>query len=177
MRKINLIIVILLLNQCSMIEHQNIKVLKTVEYVDIPKFMGDWFVIANMPTFIEKNAINSIESYKLNKDGYIETTFSFREKTQLGKLKKYYFKGSIYNKETNAEWRMHFFGLFKMPFLIIDLDKQYQYTVIGYPNRKYLWIMSRNPEMDSILYNSIIDQLSKKGFDISKINKVTQIWD
>jgi len=51
--------------------------MKTVEYVDIDKFMGDWYVIANIPTFIEKEASNAIESYKLDKEGNIATTFTF----------------------------------------------------------------------------------------------------
>ena len=50
--------------------------LQTVPYVDINRFMGDWYVIANIPTFIEKRATNAMESYKLNNKGEIETTFS-----------------------------------------------------------------------------------------------------
>ena len=51
--------------------------MKTVKYVDLKKYMGDWYVIANIPTFIEKDATNAVESYKLSSDGTIHTTFSF----------------------------------------------------------------------------------------------------
>ena len=99
--------------------------MKTVDYVDIERFMGDWYVIANIPTFIEKGATNAIESYKLGNKGVIETTFTFYQDSPDGEKKVYRPKGFIYNTETNAEWRMQFIWPFKMPFLIIDLDDNY----------------------------------------------------
>ncbi|MBT8115776.1 MAG: lipocalin family protein, partial [Arenicella sp.] len=50
--------------------------MKTVDYVDLQRFMGDWYVIANIPTFLEKDAYNAVESYALNESGEIETTFT-----------------------------------------------------------------------------------------------------
>jgi len=172
-----LILSILSIIGCKKQKIMNIeKTLKTVEYVDIERFMGDWYVIANIPTFIEKNACNAIESYKLNARGEIQTTFSFYQDSPNGKRKEYNPKGYIYNTETNAEWRMQFIWPFKMPFLIIDLDTNYSYTVIGVPNRKYVWIMSRKSSLDSKTYNMIIDKLKDVGYDVKQIKKVTQEW-
>ena len=64
----------------------------------------------------------------------------------------------------------------KMPFLIIELDKDYSYTVIGYPSKKYVWIMARDPRMEEKRYNLILENLSEIGYDISLIQKVPQIW-
>ena len=64
--------------------------MKTVPYVDIKKFMGDWYVIANIPTFLEKNATNAIESYRLNSKNEIETTFSFYKNSPDGEKKEFY---------------------------------------------------------------------------------------
>ena len=156
-------------------DFKSTETMKTVNYVDLEKYMGDWYVIANIPTFIEKNATNAIESYKLSSDGIIHTTFSFTK--DLLKVKKIYRpKGFVFNKETNAEWRMQFLWPFKMPFLIIELDEDYSYTVIGYPSKKYVWIMARDPQMEEKRYNLILDNLSKIGYDISLIQKVPQIW-
>ena len=58
---------------CNGDEEKAMEPMETVPFVDIKRFMGDWFVIANIPTFIEKDATNAIESYKLNKKGEIET--------------------------------------------------------------------------------------------------------
>ena len=71
---------------------------------------------------------------------------------------------------------MQFLWPFKMPFLIIDLDKDYSHTVIGYPSKKYVWIMSRNPQFDENIYNKILENLSNIGYDISLIKKVPQVW-
>tara|TARA_B110001454_G_scaffold178908_1_gene171904 strand:- start:3556 stop:4098 length:543 start_codon:yes stop_codon:yes gene_type:complete len=173
-----LILSILSIIGCKKQKIMNIeKTLKTVEYVDIERFMGDWYVIANIPTFIEKNACNAIESYKLNAKGEIQTTFSFYQDSPNGKRKEYNPKGYIYNTETNAEWRMQFIWPFKMPFLIIDLDTNYSYTVIGVPNRKYVWIMARDAQIPSDTYLKITQKLAGIGYDISKIQNILQEWD
>ena len=151
--------------------------MKTVEFVDLERFMGQWYVIANIPTFIEKRATNAIETYKLNEEGVIQTTFTFFLDSPQGKKKVYSPKGFVYNSETNAEWRMQFIWPFKSPFLIIDLDKSYSYTVIGVPSKKYVWIMAREPLLSEKNYNQIVERLSKIGYDISKIKPVPQIWD
>ena len=154
----------------------NFNKLQTVEYVDIDRFMGDWYVIANIPTFIEKRATNAIESYKLDSDGNINTEFTFYQDSPNGKLKRYNPKGFIFNKETNAEWRMQFIWPIKMPFLIIDLSDDYRYTVIGEPNRKYLWIMARNHKISDFDFDQITGNLHNVGYDTSLIRKVIQDW-
>ena len=166
---------LLCLNNCDW-NSGKMEKLKTVEYVDIERFMGDWYVISNIPTFIEKRATNAVENYRLNNNREIETTFSFYQDSPNGKRKEYNPKGYVYNTETNAEWRMQFIWPFKMPFLIIDLDTNYSYTVIGVPNRKYVWIMSRKSSLDSKTYNMIIDKLKDVGYDVKQIKKVTQEW-
>jgi apolipoprotein D and lipocalin family protein len=155
----------------------NESIMKTVEYVDIERFMGDWYVIANIPTFIEKEATNAIESYRLDDDGNVATTFTFFKKSSPEKKVEYTPKGFIVNKKSNAEWAMQFLWPFKSKFLIINLDKNYQITVIGHPSKKYVWIMSRNPAIEDEKYESILGYLSSIGYDISKIKEVPQEWD
>ena len=61
--------------------------IKTVDYVDIDRFMGAWYVIANIPTFLEKEAYKAVETYSLNDDGTIATKFTFRKSGFDGKAK------------------------------------------------------------------------------------------
>ena len=151
--------------------------MKTVEFVDLERFMGDWYVIANIPTFIEKKATNAIESYELMDDGKtIKTTFSFFNEYPEGKKKVYNPTGFVYNTKTNAEWRMQFIWPFKSAFLIIELDEEYTYTVIGIPSKKYVWIMAREPLLNEVVYKEIIEKLSSVGYNVSLIKKVPQIW-
>ena len=151
--------------------------MKTVEFVDLERFMGDWFVIANIPTFLEKGATNAIESYKLNNKGIVETTFTFYKDSPVGEKKTYKPKGFIYNSITNAEWRMQFLWPFKMPFLIIELADDYSYTVIGYPSKKYVWIMARTPKIDEDRYKNILENLFEIGYDTTQIQLVPQVWN
>ena len=175
--KLNIFMCLILFNiSCKKDNSNIIQPLQTVSYVDIDRYMGDWYVIANIPTFIEKRAVNAIESYSLNKKREIETTFSFYLDNPNGEKKVYNPKGFIYNKSTNAEWRMQFIWPIKMPFLIIDLADDYSYTVVGYPSRKYLWIMSREPKLPDLIYSQILDKIAKVGYDIDKIKLVPQIW-
>ena len=171
-----LLISITLINCNNKADIEGTEKMKTVDYVDLKRYMGDWYVIANIPTFIEKNATNAIESYKLSSDGTINTTFSFSKGSPEGEKKIYHPKGFVFNKETNAEWRMQFLWPFKMPFLIIELDEDYSYTVIGYPSKKYVWIMARVPQIEAARYNLILENLTEIGYDISLIQKVPQIW-
>ena len=89
------------LSACNTVEP-----LATVEKVDLERFMGDWYVIANIPTALERDAHNAIESYRIDKDGTIATTFTFRDKGFDGKKKEYNPRGFIKNTESNAEWGM-----------------------------------------------------------------------
>lgn len=175
-KKFIIILILLLIIGCNYQKEIISVPLETVPFVDIEQFMGKWYVIANIPTFFEKDATNAIEYYELNKNGSIETTFSFFKGSPIGKKMIYTPKGYIYNKKTNAEWRMEFLWPFKSPFLIIDIAEDYSYTVIGYPNRKYVWIMSRESNISEDIYLSILDKLKDVGYDISKIELVPQIW-
>lgn len=158
------------------IAKDNMSELKPVEYVDIERFMGDWYVVGVIPTFAEKDAVNAIETYELNKNGNIDITFTHYKKSPDGKFKEYHPKGFIYNKETNSEWRVQFFWPLKFKYLVIDLADDYRYTVIGVPNKKFLWIMARDTKLTEEDNAKIRNNLVNQGYDISKILNVPQIW-
>ncbi len=151
--------------------------IKTVEYVDIDRFMGNWYVIANIPTFLEKDAYNAVESYERNADGTIATTFTFRDKSFDGTVKEYHPRGFIRDKKSNAVWGMQFIWPVKAEYCIIYLDSDYTVTVIGRSKRDYVWIMSRNSSISDAEYNAILEFLKSVGYDVSKIQKVPQKWD
>ena len=154
----------------------NVEELKTVEFVDIERFLGDWYVVGVIPTFAEKDAVNAIERYELNDKGNIDITFTHYKKSPDGKYKEYHPKGFIFDKKTNAEWRVQFFWPFKFKYLVIDLAEDYRYTVIGVPNRKYVWIMARDTMLSEEDNKLIREKLSDQGYDISKIVDIPQIW-
>ena len=150
--------------------------MKTVNYVDLERFMGRWYVIANIPTFIEKGAHNAVENYELNDDGTVATTFTFRKGSFDGKLKEYNPKGFVLDAETNARWGMRFVWPLKSDYRIVYLDDDYSATVIGRQARDFVWIMARTPTLPDAEYQEIVNFVGGLGYDTSKIERVPQRW-
>ena len=150
--------------------------MQTVDYVDLERFMGDWYVIANIPTFLEKGAHNAVETYAMNDDGTIATTFTFRKDGFDGKLKEYNPKGFITDTETNALWGMRFIWPIKADYRVVYLDEDYTQTVIGRQKRDFVWIMARTPTIPDEDYEKILSFVESLGYDMSKIQKVPQQW-
>lgn len=150
--------------------------MQNVPQVDLSRFMGDWYVIANIPTFIEKGAHNAVESYALNPDGTIATTFHFRKDAFDGPEKVYHPTGFVIPDTGNAEWGMQFIWPFKAEYKIIWLDPDYTITVIGRTKRDYVWIMAKTPQIPEAKYTEILDFLKGVGYDTALIERVPQRW-
>lgn len=154
----------------------NMPDLKPVEYVDLPRFMGDWYVIANIPTFLEKGAHNAVENYALNDDGTIATTFTFRDESFDGKQKTYTPVGFVTDHPSNAIWGMRFIWPFKADYRIIHLDDAYSETVIGRNKRDYVWLMAREPELPPDRMEALLDFVESVGYERAAIQRVPQKW-
>ncbi len=149
--------------------------LKTVDHVDLPRYMGDWYVIANIPYFAEKNCYDSIESYALRPDGKIDNWFRCRKGSFEAPLKqKATAIATVDDPGTNAAWHVHFFKIISVKYLILDLDPNYQWVLVGHPSRRYGWIMARTPTMDESLYERILNAAGQQGYDTAKFQKVPQ---
>jgi apolipoprotein D and lipocalin family protein len=149
---------------------------EAVEYVDLERFMGAWYVIASIPTFIETEAYNAVESYRLGEDGTIETTFTFRKGGFDGELKEYNPTGFVKDEESNAVWGMQFIWPIKADYRIAYLDDGYTLTVIARNQRDYVWIMARTPEISDEAYAELVALIEEIGYDTSALRKVPQRW-
>lgn len=172
MKKITLALVCFLINGCS-----SLPPIKTVNHVDLQRFMGDWYVIACIPTIIEKDIYNAVESYQLNRDGTIQTTFTFKKGGFDGKPKKYQPKGFVVPNTGNALWGMQFIWPIKSEFRIVELDDDYQNTIIARNARDYVWLMSRKPKISDEQYDRYVSKISEMGYDVTKLVKIPQDWD
>ncbi|HSG58721.1 MAG TPA: lipocalin family protein [Woeseiaceae bacterium] len=150
--------------------------MQTVDYVDIDRFMGPWYVIANIPTFLEKGAHNAVETYTLNDDGTIATSFTFRDESFDGKLKEYNPKGFIKDETSNALWGMRFIWPIKADYRIVYLDEDYTTTIVGRQARDFVWLMARTPEMPDDEYAELIAFIGELGYDTSRVRRVPQRW-
>ena len=144
--------------------------------VDLQRFMGDWYVIANIPTFIEQGAHNAVESYRLKPDGSIATTFTFRADSFQGPLQRHEPTGFVIDKASNAVWGMQFIWPVQADYRISYLKADYSQTVIGRQARDYVWIMARTPQIPEADYQALVGFLEKNGYDVGKLQKVPQRW-
>jgi len=149
--------------------------IRMAEQVNLDSFMGDWYVIANIPTFIEKGAHNAIESYERTKPNEIDTTFTFNKDSFTGPKKEYNPTGFVLEENpSNAEWKMQFLWPFKSEYIIVYVDPSYQYTIIGRTKRDYLWIMARSPDIDSQQLDTLINMAVDEGYEREAIQMVPQ---
>jgi len=162
-----------LLAGCTAVQRPPIQ---TVPHVDLQRFMGDWYVIANIPTFVETDAYNAVESYRLDADGTIATTFTFRQGSFDGELKSHRPRGFVLDTQSNAVWGMQCLWPFKGDFRIVYLNSDYTQTVIGREKRDYVWIMARQPAIPESDYRRIVESLGREGYDIAQIRRVPQRW-
>jgi apolipoprotein D and lipocalin family protein len=148
--------------------------LALVPQVDLQRFMGDWYVIASIPTFLEKGAHNAVETYRLAADGTIETTFRDRADGFDGEAKSFTARGFVQPGTANAVWGMQFIWPFEADYRIAWLAPDYSQVVIGREKRDYVWIMARTPRIAEEDYRRILDFLAGQGYDVSRIQKVPQ---
>ena len=145
-----------------------------VDNVDLPRFMGDWYVIANIPTFLERESYDAIETYELRDDGKIQTTFRQRKGSFDAKIDTMRPVGTLREGTNNAVWGMQFVWPIKAEYVIVYVDVDYSQTIIGRSARDYAWIMARTPQISGADYAAHVERLKELGYDISKIRRVPQ---
>ena len=148
----------------------------TVDHVDLDRFMGVWYVIASIPTFLEEGAHNAVESYARNDDGTIATTFTFLDGGFDGERKEYHPTGFVRDDGTNALWGMQFIWPIEADYRIVYLDDEYTSTVIAREARDYVWLMARTPALSDQEYDAIVGFIKSIGYDTDKLERVPQRW-
>jgi apolipoprotein D and lipocalin family protein len=138
--------------------------------------MGSWYVIANIPTFIEKGAHNAVERYALDADGTIATTFSFRAGAFDGPLKTVHPRGFVLDPVSRARWGMQFVWPIKADYRIAWLDAGYTQTIIARQARDNVWIMARTPSIAETDYQRLLAVVAGLGYDTAQVRKVPQRW-
>ncbi len=146
------------------------------EHVDLERFMGDWYVIANIPTALEKGAHNAVESYRRDPDGSIATTFTFREGAFDGPEKVMRPRGFVRDTGSNAVWGMQFVWPIKAEYLIAHVDEDYTETIIARSRLDYVWIMARTPTIPEADYARLRQMVADLGYDVGRLEKVPQRW-
>jgi apolipoprotein D and lipocalin family protein len=147
-----------------------------VEHVDVDRFMGPWYVIASIPTFVEKNAFNAIESYERRPDGRVQTTFRYRKGSFDGPLKTMHPIGTVHAEGAGAIWDMQFIWPIKAEYVIAYLDRDYQQTIVARSKRDYVWIMARTPQISAQDFDALVERVAALGYAPGNLRKVPQQW-
>jgi apolipoprotein D and lipocalin family protein len=140
--------------------------LEVVPHVELERYLGKWYEIAHLPAKFQEGCDETTATYTLSEDGNISV---LNECKKNGKVKKAKGKAKVVDKATGAKLKVTFFWPFYGNYWIIKLGEKYDYAVVGTPDFKYLWILSRTPRMDSKLFSELTEFAKTKGFDTERL--------
>jgi len=143
--------------------------MEVVDFVDLDRYIGTWYEIARYPHYFQEGCVATKAVYTQREDGKIDVLNQCRLEKLDGKEKSAKGKAWVVDKKTNAKLKVSFFWPFAGDYWIIELGENYEYAVVGHPERTYLWILSRTPAMDRGLYEELIIRIKNKGYDTEKL--------
>ena len=147
----------------------------TVKTLDLNRYLGKWYEIARFPHSFEKGLVGVTATYRLKEDGMIEVLNEGFKNTLDGERSKAIGKAKMPNKLEPGKLKVSFFWIFYADYFVLELDQiNYQYAMIGSSSDKYFWILSRTPEMNPSVYNMLLDNARKRGYNLDKLFKVPQ---
>ncbi|MBL6750820.1 MAG: lipocalin family protein [Nevskia sp.] len=142
--------------------------------VDLQRFMGRWYVIANIPYFGERGYVGSYVEYAQRPDGGIDDLFFGHKGGFDAPLDKKTLKDRVVAGTNNARWRASPFWPVSFPYLILYVDPDYQYALVGYPDKRWGWVFARSPDISDDVYQQLLMRFYTQGYDISRFERVPQ---
>ena len=148
---------------------------ETVKGLELDRYLGKWYEIARFPNRFEKELVGVTANYSMRDDGKIEVLNEGRKGDLNGELKQAKGKAKVPDMSNPAALKVSFFLFFYADYYVMELDMEnYQWALVGSSTDDYLWILSRTPEMDSKIYNNILEKAKVRGYDVSKLYLVPQ---
>jgi len=142
--------------------------LEPVSGFDLNRYLGKWYEIARLPTWFERDLVNVTATYSLRSDGKVKVVNEGYKRTRSGKHKVAVGKAKFAKSPDKGYLKVSFFGPFYADYIIVELDPEYQYAIVA-SSRKYLWILSREPKMDSTVLDKLVKRAQELGFDTSRL--------
>ncbi|SES29233.1 lipocalin family protein [Pedobacter rhizosphaerae] len=139
-----------------------------ISRLDLKKYSGTWYSLYSIPTIFDKGSRETTTKYSLNKEGYFDVLTTYKKPHDE---QTYSRNSKMFPSDTgsNGELKAQFIWPIKVDYWIIELADDYNYVVVGHPDRKFLFIMSRNKNMPKKQYEEIIARCKAKGYDVSKL--------
>ncbi|AZY50518.1 lipocalin family protein [Bordetella avium] len=146
---------------------------RTVDHVDLDRYMGRWYEIAHLPMFFQRNCVgDTTAEYSQNTDGTVSVTNRCR--TKNGSIDAATGTATVVADSGNAKLEVSFFRPFKGDYWIIGLDPEYRWAVVGSPNRKTLWVLARTPELAPADLQQALNIAKSQGYDLSELKYTEQ---
>jgi len=146
---------------------------QVVPFVDLGRYAGRWYEIARLPNSFQKKCAGGVTAtYELRPDGKVTVINECRKAS--GEITRAKGTAKVADKQSNAKLKVTFFWPFYGDYWILDLGSNYEYAVVGDSKRKYLWILSRTPQIDDPLYQRLLAKMANQGFDTSRMVKTMQ---
>jgi apolipoprotein D and lipocalin family protein len=155
-------------------ERRQLPPLRTVEHVDLQRYLGTWYEIASFPQRFQRGCTGSTANYALRPDGEIDVLNRCRKDALDGEEKSADGRARVVDRTTNAKLEVSFFRPFWGDYWIVDLGRDYEYAVVGHPSRDYLWVLSRTPAMEPAVYDGILARLRAQGYEVERLNRTLQ---
>jgi len=146
-----------------------VSTLAVVPRVELDRYIGTWYEVARYPNRFQKNCYSTTATYELRDDGTISVINRCSEGSANGAEKVARGRAWVVDYETNARLKVQFLWPFSGDYWVIQLGDQYEYAVVGHPDRKYLWILSRTPRMEPTLYARVLERLRQQGYDPGRL--------
>ena len=155
-------------------KRENLAPLQVQAKVDLDKFMGRWYVIANIPYRAEAGKVGGYVEYRPRSDGRMDDLYFFRKKDFDHPLQQWSGVARVVDKNSNARWLAQFIWPFKFDYLILATAPDYSWAVVGHPSRDLAWIFAREATMDDALYQQLRGKLTAMGYDVKRVLRVPQ---
>ncbi len=142
--------------------------LPVIQDVDPARYLGRWYEIGFIPHWFERGCSETTATYSAGKRGRIRVV---NECLRKGKTHQADAVAWHAGEGRDGKFKVQFFWPFSGHYWVIALDSDYQWAMVGHPSRRYLWILSRNTTLPEDIYQRLIDQATRLGYDPSKIIK------
>lgn len=146
-----------------------------VKQLDIDKYLGTWYEIARYDHSFERNLVGVTATYSMREDGKIKVVNKGFKGSLNGKLSEAVGKAKIPDPKVPSKLKVSFFWIFYGDYFVMELDDNYEWAVIGSSSDKYLWILSRTPQMDPEIYQMLLKRLTDRGYDVGKLIEVEHL--
>lgn len=143
-----------------------------VAAVDLDRYLGRWYEIARYPMWFQRKCAASMAEYSRRDDGLIRVVNTCTRVDDTARTKQVAGRARVADQATNAKLEVSFFGPFWADYWVIDLDPDYRWAVVGEGRRKYLWILSRTPELPAEELAGVLERLRAAGYDPDRL-----VWD